>query len=129
VFTVVPPFLLSRQCRRPGGPRRPFEIESHELVLGGRESEPADVVDGATSVEQQNDRIFPVEKLLELFVQTRDVLSERLSKGHVQDPVAAIADGADPLVVFPARERRNVSCCARGPNVSTTSDQSARASA
>jgi hypothetical protein len=50
------------------------------------------------SVEQQNDGIFAVEKLLEHFVQPLRVSAECLSEGHGSDLVATADD--DPLFLF-----------------------------
>jgi hypothetical protein len=106
-FTLIPPSPSSGYSRRASGSHHALDLDCHELVLAWRQTKPTDVVDGAISIEQQNYNILSVEKLLEQFVQSPGVATERLSEGH--------AHTSDPAVLT----RRRASCADERRNASS----------
>jgi hypothetical protein len=107
LFTLIPPVRSRGYSRCSSGSHHALDLEGHEFVLAWRQTKPPDVVDGTISIEQQNDDILTVEKLLEQFVRLPRVATERLSEGHTHT--------SDPAVLT----RRRASCAHERRNASS----------
>jgi hypothetical protein len=143
-FTSSPPLFIRRSYRSRHGSHAALDLGGDEFELARRKTESFREADRTTVVDQYDQTVFTVEQPVDQFMNPASVITQCLSKGHGHSsalrPVCALdvtsATGRRPAPpAFEwrgesfARERRNVSSCARVPKISIASDQSVRASA
>jgi hypothetical protein len=143
-FTSSSPLFIRRSYRSRHGSHAALDLGSDEFELARRKTESLGEADRTMVVDQYDQTVFAVEQPVDQFMNSASVITQCLSKGHglssALRPVCALdvtsTTGrcpAEPAFEWRdesfARERRNVSSCARVPNISIASDQSVRASA
>ena len=107
-FTLLPSFL----ARAPADDavERAFELDAEKFELTGRCAEALRIRHYATTVEQRNHAVLAIQQRLHLFVDPLHISAESFSKRHADR--RRLCDVPAPS----ARDRKNVSSVARGPN-------------